>query len=396
MTRFPDGGSSLYQAKRPLMQPVIIVLIAATVFLAACGATVANQNWPGLAQRDGRVYVAYGPSVAAIDVTERDLLWTYPEEPSQTLLFYARPSLADERIVIGDFGASGGLFSPQATVTVYALSQPEGENSPPSLLWSRDDVATDRIIAPALQTESQVFIGTADNHVYALDVNSGDLQWEFETGHSVWAQPVFSEGRVYVASLDNSVYALDAQNGDLLWQTTMDGAIASRPTLNDGLLYVPSFDRQLHALDVDTGDEAWTADAENWVWGSPLVQNGTVYYADIDGNIFAVDAASGEEQWTVAAQGAVQSSPVYDDGVLFVTAGETEGEEEERQGQILALDAGNGDQLWQRETPAPVFSSPVMVDDSVVIVFQEGDVSRLLVYEKDDGAQVWEFTLPNE
>ena len=378
------------------MQPVIVVLIAASILLAACGARVANQNWPGRAQQDNRVYVAYGPGVAAIDVAEQGLLWTYPEEPSQTLLFYARPSLADNRIIIGDFGASGGLFSPQATVTVYALSQPESEGAPPSLLWSRDDVATDRIIAPALQTESQVFIGTADNHLYALDVSNGDLQWEFETEHSVWAQAVYSDGRVYVASLDNSVYALNAQDGDLLWQMTLSGAIAAQPSLNEGLLYVPSFDRQIHALDVDTGDEVWTAEAENWVWGSPLVQNGTVYYADIDGNIFAVDAGTGEELWTVTAQGAVQSAPVYDDGVLFVTAGETEGEEEERQGQVLALDAANGDQLWQRETPAPVFSSPVMVNDSVVIVFQEGDVSRLLVYEKDDGAQVWEFTLPNE
>jgi outer membrane protein assembly factor BamB len=377
------------------MQPVIFVLILASIFLAACGAQVASQNWPGVVAQGDHVYTAYGVGVAAIDVAEESLVWTFPDELNPALLFYATPSLNEDRIIVGDYGASGGLFSPRATVTIYALEH-SAESAAPSILWTSDSVALDRIVAPPEQTEDQVFVGTADNHLFALDAADGSVQWEFETGHSIWAQPLYNEGTVYVASLDNSVYALDAASGELLWQQELSGSIASRPALNDGLLYVPSFDRAVHALDAATGEEQWVAEAQNWVWGSPVLGDGTVYYGDIDGNVYAVGADSGEQSWTQTVTGAVQSTPLYVDGTLFVTAGETEGDEEERLGQLVALDAESGEELWVRETPAPIFTRPVQVNENIVVIFQDAGATIMQVYQADNGALIWDMTLPSE
>ncbi|MFW6042607.1 MAG: PQQ-binding-like beta-propeller repeat protein [Chloroflexota bacterium] len=385
----------MYVTKRRRLQPIIILLIAASVLLVACGAEVADQNWPGLTVHGSKVYAAYGPGVAAVDIQEQGLLWRFPDEVNPGLLYFASPSVRDDRLVFGDYGAPGGMFSPQSTVTIYSLENGDSANTP-SILWTRDDVAHDRIVAPATQTEDQIFVGTADNHLYAMDASDGSTQWEFETAHSIWAQPVYNEGVVYVASLDNSVYALNAGDGDLLWQTELSGSVASMPVLHEGLLYVPSFDRVLHALDAETGEEQWSADAANWIWGSPAIGNGTVYYTDIDGNIYAVGATSGEQLWRYSVDGAIQSTPLYIDGTLFVTAGETEGDQEERIGQILALDVEGGTEIWRRDTPAPVFTGPVAVDDSVVIIFQQAGATIMQVYSRDNGALVWDITLPAE
>lgn len=397
MTLFPEGGSSLYQAQRTVVRPIVFVLLIASFILAACGTQIASENWPGISANGDQVVVAYGNGVASVDIAARQLSWTFPEELSPALLFYAKPSVSDSRIVLGDYGAAGGMFSPRATITVYALGNSE-DGGTPAILWTRDDVATDRIIAPALQANGQVFVGTADNHLYALDAESGHLQWEFPTDHSVWAQPVYSGESVYVASLDNNVYALDPDSGEPQWQTTLGGSVAGHPVLSsDGdILYVPSFDRKLHALDAQSGDELWAADAANWVWGSPAVGDGIVYYADINGNVYAVSAETGEQQWTSTAGGAIQSALLYDDGVLFLTSGQTSGEEEERRGEVMALDAVEGDLLWRFETPVPVFSAPVLAADSVVVVYQDGPVSELNVLDRESGALTWELELPTE
>ena len=394
MTPFPEGGSSLYRSKRLAVKPIIVLLVAVSILLGACGRRVSNQNWPGITTSGDAVFVAYGNGVAAVNIPEQELQWTFPDEMSASLLFYAQPSVHEDRVVIGDYGASGGMFSPRTTVSIYALGRPENAGAPPSLLWVRDDVATDRIIAPALQTDRQVFVGTADNHLYAFEAETGELQWEFPTDHSIWAQPEYTEGYVYVASLDNSVYALDPNSGELKWETALEGSVAGHPVLSEGLLYVPSFDRQLHALNANSGEELWAADAANWVWGSPAVGGGSVFYGDIDGNIYAVSAATGESQWTATVSGAVQSALLYDDGVVFVSSGETEGEEEQRGGALTALDAEQGDVIWQAETAAPVFSAPVMVGDSIVIVFQPAEGPVLNVFDREDGALAWEFMLP--
>lgn len=386
----------MYAAKRPRLQPVILVLIVASIFLAACGAQLADQNWPGLSASSDVVYVAYGQGVVAANISERRPLWSFPEEETSGLNFFAAPSISDEQIVLGDYGQSGGFFSPVATVTVYALENNTSSGEQPAQIWARDDVAGDRIIASPTQTATQVFVGTADNSLLALSASNGEKQWEFETGHSIWAKPLYHEGVVYVASLDNILYALRADRGEEMWRAELGGSIASSPTLADGVLYVPSFDRMIHALDADSGDELWNAPAEDWVWGSPAVGDGSVYYGDVAGNFYAVDAQTGEALWSRSVQGAIQSSPLYVDGVLYVVSGDIEGEEEEREGQVLALNAEDGSEVWRRPTPAPVFTSPVRIGDSLVVAFLDEAVLQLLVYELDTGDLTWEYSPPSE
>lgn len=385
----------MYAAQRPRWRRVIYLFIIVSLLLVACGTGVESQNWPGLTAEDNVVYVAYGPQVLAVDIAERQLLWSFPEETRPGLYFYAPPSLNDASLVLGDFGVSGGFFSPGTTVTIYALQQ-GASGSAPTVAWSRDDLATDRIVAGALQADGLVFVGTSDNQLLALDAQSGELKWEFETRHSVWAEPVLGDGVVYVASLDNFVYALDVETGEPLWQTELGGSIASRPVLEDGVLYVPSFDRAVHALDASTGEQLWQADADNWVWGAPALNEGTVYFADLDGHVYAADRSSGEILWQEQVAGASQSAPLYVDGRLFVAAGDAAGDDEERAGRLVAFDAESGEQLWQQQAPAPAFTGPVNVGDSVVIATVEGALLRLQVFNMESGALEWTFTPPSE
>lgn len=385
----------MYAAQRPRWRRIIYLFIAASFLFVACGGRIANQNWPGMTADDSVVYVAYGPEVLAIDIAERQMLWSFPDEARAGLSFYAPPSLNDDSVVLGDFGVSGGFFSPGTTVTIYALQQ-SAEAATPAVAWSRDDLATDRIVAGALQAEGLVFVGTSDNQLLALDAQSGDLKWEFETGHSIWAEPVLGDGVVYVASLDNFVYALDLESGEPRWETELGGSIASQPALEDGVLYVSSFDRAVHALDASSGEQLWQADADDWVWGGPALNGGAVYFADLDGHVYAADRDSGDILWQEQVAGVSQSAPLYSDGKLFVVAGDVQGEDEARVGRLVAFDAESGDKLWEMGTPAPVFSRPVQVDGSVVVASMEGAVLHLQVFNMETGALEWSFSPPSE
>lgn len=385
----------MYAAQRLRWRRIIALFILASFVLVACGTGVESQNWPGITADDPIVYVAYGPKVLAVDIAERELLWSFPEESRPGLYFYAPPSVNDASLVLGDFGVAGGFFSPGTTVTIYSLQRGAG-GAMPNVVWSRDDLATDRIVAGALQANGTVFVGTSDNKLLALDAQNGELQWEFETQHSIWAEPVLGDEVVYVASLDNFVYALAFDTGALLWQSELGGSIASQPVLVDGVLYVSSFDRAVHALEASSGEQLWQADADEWVWGGPTVNDGAVYFADLDGHVYAADRDSGELLWQEQVAGVVQSAPLYADGKLFVAAGDAAGEEEERRGRVVAYDAESGEALWEMPTPAPAFTRPVQVGENVVVAAVEGTVLHLQVFNMESGALEWTFSPPSE
>ncbi len=392
MTRFLDGGSSLYLKRGPLLRPALILFVLASFLLAACGSRLQNESWPGLSTDGEKLYLAHGTTVSSYFAADQKLAWTFPAEPKASQLFYAAPSVEENRVVFGDYGVAGNVLSlsPGVTVSVYAVEDIDDGGTAPEE-WVQSDDVDDKIVAPPLQVGDTVYIGTADNYVLALDATSGKTLWSFETGHSIWGQPAYRDGVVFATSMDRSIHALDAQSGQELWQTNFAGAVASGPVLNDEMLFVSAFDSQIHALDIQTGAEKWHAPAENWVWGAPAYENGVVYYADIDGNVFAVDATTGAAKWQAKTPGAAQTSPVVAGDIVYVAS---EGESSEiPAGALRAFSIEDGRELWTTIAPAPLFTSPVVVNDAIIVALQS-ESAILIAYDLITGGQLWTIAPP--
>lgn len=390
MIPFLNGGSSLRKLHRPFSRPfVLFALAAVTLFLTACGGQIAAGSYAGLSAYDDTVYLANGPQVLAFDTVNQQARWTFPPEPNNAVLFYAAPNYDEGQVVFGNYGQAGGFLSPRVTVSVYALE--DAETGQPRTLWTNTESVTDKVVAPALQVEDKVFVGTADNHIIALDRASGAELWDYRIGHAVWGQPAYRDGVVYVSAMDWSIYALDAETGDLIWETPLGGALASRPVLNGELIYVSSFDGSVHALDITTGEPLWSAEASDAIWGAPVLgEDNRLYFGDIAGDIHAVNASTGESIWNNDTPGVIQAAPLLANGMLYV-ASQTSGDA--TNGSLTAYAAEDGRQLWSVTTPVPLWTTPVIVGDVVVVALQNSD-ALLIGYDLESGAEQWRYTPP--
>lgn len=368
---------------------VLFALAAVALLLTACGGRIATGSYAGLSAYGPTVYLANGPQVLAYNTETQQARWTFPPEPSATVLFYAAPNYEGGEVVFGNYGQAGGFLSPRVTVSIYALE--DAETGLPPTLWTNTTSATDKIVAPALQVDDKVYVGTADNHILALNRDTGEEIWDYKIGHSVWGQPAFRDGIVYVASMDWSVYALDGETGALKWTTPLNGALASRPVLNKDMLYVSSFDGSVHALDIATGAERWSAAASNAIWGAPaLSEDNRLYFGDTSGDMHAVDAQTGDPIWNDDTDGVIQAAPILADGILYV-ASQTDAAA--TTGELRAYAAVDGEQLWQVTTPVPLWTTPVIVGDSVVVALQNAD-ALLIGYDLKSGSELWRYVPP--
>lgn len=376
------------QPPRPYQRPIYaLILLIIPLLLSACGTQIANANWPGLSTDGEKVYLAYGAGVLAYDVASQSRSWTFPAEASGSLQFYAAPNVENGRVVLSDYGQPGGFFSPNVTVSIYARE--DADSGVPRELWTNSDVASDKIVAPALQAGDQVFVGTSDNHILALDAVSGSVLWDVPTSHSIWGQPTFRDGILYVTSMDHAVRALDAVTGDEIWRTQLEGSLPSKPVLDTDLLYVSGFDREVHALDIETGEEVWAAAATDWVWGAPAVADGAVYFGDIQGNLYAVDATTGEPIWEKQTNAPIQTSPVMVNDIIYIAS---QGPAESTTGWLTAYDT-DGNQLWQQTTSSPLYTTPVVVEDTIVVALQSAD-ALLIGFDLEEGIEQWRYAPP--
>ena len=100
------------------------------------------------------------------------------------------------------------------------------------------------------------------------------LVWRYSTGDWVVNSPTVADGAAYVGSDDNHVYALDAETGELLWRFETRDVIRSTPTVTGGVVYVGSNDAHVYALDAETGGLLWKHDTGDWVQYSPVASGG--------------------------------------------------------------------------------------------------------------------------
>ncbi|SDN47299.1 outer membrane protein assembly factor BamB family protein [Haloarchaeobius iranensis] len=159
--------------------------------------------------------------------------------------------------------------------------------------------------------------------VHAIEIESGEQQWEFEPAGYLSSAPALVDGTLYFGTWGKQFYALDAESGDVLWNTEVGHRFgSSSPAVVDGSVYVGSY-----------GD-------------GPLVVSGSEDEEEFEAPaMFALDAESGEIQWRYDQFGdrsQIGSSPAVADGRVYFSAEET----------LYALASETGDEVWTRNVPS--------------------------------------------
>lgn len=134
--------------------------------------------------------------------------------------------------------------------------------------------------APLAASDTQVFVASLDQSIYAFDARNASLQWSKLTDTRLRYAPVYHDGRVYCTVETRGLLALDARTGGELW--VAEGIIGTVVAQRDGRLIVWDGRREVVLLDPARGD----------VIDRVRVDNVAFMKADrfVDGNLYAVSA----------------------------------------------------------------------------------------------------------
>ncbi len=399
-------------------RPILILISALTALaLAACGATAPGASWAGLAVNDKLAYVAYGPHLYAVNLSNGKQAWAFPPIPesgsggggifsflspsnpvpnSSAGNFFADPGLNADVLLVGGIrpssSHSGVLFglNPATGEPKWCLAFDDKAARPENNLSlacpiSQDGSATgflgvaaatdNRLIGGITLANGVAYFGLASGWVFAVnavdnsETKAGTVLWSKQAEHAVWAAPRVEGETVFVTSLDHFIYAFNRSDGQLKWKTDLGAAIAGTPAVADGTVYIGSFDNKLHALDAQTGKEKWKYAAHQWIWGGPVMQDGIVYFADLAGTVFAVDAQTGDKKWEAAVGGAIRASPAVTTDTVYIGT-----KLDDRNSQLVALNLTDGKPRWTpKDVKGQLLTTPMVVSDTILITPFQGE-----------------------
>lgn len=253
-----------------------------------------------------------------------------------------------------------------------------------------------------IASDGLVYIGSEDRHLYALNQDTGEVEWkekfgetiergvpailddkiilaprgadgreihalDKETGEKLWKQETTAGARGPITAVDGAVYygdsggmiKLDADSGEQRWEYFIEVVTSMRsgPAVVDGAVYFGTTTEEVYALDAETGDELWNFSPFDAVWSDPTVVGETVYVGSDDENVYALDANDGSEYWSTDMGERVRTSPAVHGETVFIAAA----------GTVTALDSEDGSEVWSEEIGRGIRSSPA-VTNSVLYV----------------------------
>jgi len=107
-----------------------------------------------------------------------------------------------------------------------------------------------RITAPLGQHGEDVYIGSEDYILYAMNIPSQRFMWRFTTGGPIRQRPAVTDKSVFVVADGRGLFRLDRRTGKEVWRNRM-----ARRFLASNNKFVYAFDRSNHllVLDLDRG-----------------------------------------------------------------------------------------------------------------------------------------------
>ena len=232
--------------------------------------------------------------------------------------------------------------------------------------------------APAV-LDGVVYVGSLDEHLYALDFASGKEKWKYKGG-PFKASPSVQDGLIYVGDSDGFFNCVDAKGGKQ-WIFRTDGEVTSSANFSGDLILFGSYDESLYCLDKD-GKQKWTFKTQGPVNGSPAVANGKTFVAGCDSSIHIIDIAKGEELNAVNLTGQAAATAAVVGDQLYVG---------NMANDIQAVDLKNPKVVWTftpPKLPQAFFGSAAASDQLVVAGCRN---KRIYCLDRMTGKDKWTF-----
>jgi outer membrane protein assembly factor BamB len=227
-----------------------------------------------------------------------------------------------------------------------------------------------------------VYVGSYDEHLYAIDLVSGKEKWKFKAG-PIKAAVSYKDGNVYAGNIDGDFHCFEAATGKKRWTFKTDGEISSGANFNGDNVLFGSGDEHLYCVSKD-GKEVWKYKVPGGpVMGSPALAGERTFAAGCDSVLHVLDVVKGKEVGKVEIGSPVGASAAVVGDRLYVGTMSSN--------EVLAIDWQKPAIIWKFQAPKlpNAFVASVAATDNLIITGSKD--KRVWAIDRKTGKEAWSF-----
>jgi outer membrane protein assembly factor BamB len=347
---------------------------------------VPGPVWAGLErdQRTGMLFVGTDAgTLHALDEAGKQRWQFETRKPIK-----ARPAAIGEAVYVAS--DSGFLYKLDVRSGREAWRARIDAGSPARIPVDQAKTRWDRYGSSVVADAERVYVASRDNHLYALDLESGKERWRFASKDMATATPALYADGVLFASFDGTIYALDADSGKPRWQYDARQPISGDLLVDAERVFAGSRSYDLIALDAHNGKELWKHYYWfSWIESPPVIHGEVVYTGSSDATaVYAIDARSGARRWKTPVPGWAWARPTVDERMVVAATVGQGPHPGVREGALVGLDRDSGRIRWvhlnspsrdavEKKREWGFASSPVLADGIVYAADLDGAVYAL-------------------
>ncbi|KYK35848.1 MAG: PQQ-binding-like beta-propeller repeat protein [Theionarchaea archaeon] len=194
---------------------------------------------------EGRVFIN-STQLRVLDDETGQQLWSYTDAKG----LYDTSPVIDHNAVVTISTDEGSVY--QVDITAQEL------------LW-KCDLDSHVISTPAVHS-NRVIVVTIEETIYALDENTGSVLWKREvhvesnfSAHDVLknatasfnSSPAIADNKIYVGLRSGTFLCLELDTGEILWQYETKGSIIASPAVADEKVFMASTDGKVYCFGID-------------------------------------------------------------------------------------------------------------------------------------------------
>lgn len=316
---------------------------------------------------EDRIFVgdAYG-LILALDRLTGNVIWRTQVGNPDRKSWFDVSNRSDPSFVSGGIGVgTNKVFVGTVRGELIALDIDDGTE-----IWR--ETLSGEILAPAVAESDVVVVQTADGKMYALESETGESRWVFDTQDPIvslrgTAYPAISEGYAFAGFANGTLAAVELERGIPLWQQRLtipegtselkrindvdgrplvlgqvvyaanhQGAVQARRLTNGDMIWEkpdPSFRALAEGLDLvfvvrdddivvaatqQTGNEAWTQEAfKKRTLTDPLAYHNYIVLGDAKGYVHVIAQSDGRLLGRYRLAASIRSPMVEEDGIFY-------------------------------------------------------------------------------